>query len=124
MSHHGWTPLHVAGQHYVERILSMNSRRSRTDARKNPSFTRERSCSLCSLWLNRVQCTVQYRTISSQRKRCAMGVLGGNIKIRHTSFSKNDECAFVHTMQQSWTAVFIHRVPTYFAGPKGHHSDS
>ena len=60
MSHHGWTPLNVTSPHFVEKILSMNSRRSQTDVRKNPSFTRERSCSFRSFGL---QCTVQYRTV-------------------------------------------------------------
>ena len=41
-----------------------------------------------------------------------------NVKIRCTYFSK-----LVDTMRQKWTAVFIYWVPTYFAGPKGHHSD-
>ena len=60
MSHHGWTPLNVTSPHFVEKILSMNSRRSQTDVRKNPSLMRERSCSFRSLGL---QCTVQYRTV-------------------------------------------------------------
>ena len=60
MSHHGWTPLNVTGPHFVETILSMNSRRSQTDVRKNPSLMRERSCSFRSFGL---QCTVQYRTV-------------------------------------------------------------
>ena len=82
MSHHGWTPLNVTGPHFVERILSMNSRRSQTDVQKNPSLMRERSCSFRSFGL---QCTVQYRT---------------------AMFS-------VHTMRQSWTAVFADQVPTF-----------
>ena len=58
----------IRDQYFIKGTLAGSSRKSRTDMRKNQSFTRERSCSFCSLGVNQVQCTVQYRTISSRQK--------------------------------------------------------
>ena len=98
MSHHGWTPFNVAGPHEQQNV---------TNGRAKESVVHTQKIMFVPFLGATVYSTIPY----------------GNVKIRCTSFSKHVACAFVDTMRQSWTAVFIDRVPTYFAGLKGHHSD-
>ena len=138
MSNLGLTPLNVASPHFIKKIhkvLSMNSRRSQTDVRKNPSFTRERSCSFRSFGLNRVQCTVQYRTVqydlfSTKKMRRVQSSTEFSVSwqyLRVPTYS-NVPPMNSRTLRNGRRTKFSAspeqlRVPTYFAAAKGDHSD-